>query len=120
MYQCIEYQNSYSYIDENGKYYCRMQSRNDFMLNMSDKLREEWRKNSEKLFEKTKQKATEKKEENAASNKDMTQVEKMTKRQELQQQQSSRDDMTGGNQKTGAADTGVIFFFQQQKSRLQA
>ncbi len=52
----------HSYIDENGKYHCRMQTRNDFMLNMSDKLREERRKNSEKLLEKTKEKAAEKKE----------------------------------------------------------
>lgn len=52
----------HSYIDENGKYHCRMQTRNDFMLNMSDKLREERRKNSEKLIEKTKEKAAEKKE----------------------------------------------------------
>ena len=36
---------------------------NDFMLNMSDKLREERRENSEKLIEKTKEKAAEKKEE---------------------------------------------------------
>lgn len=52
----------HSYIDENGKYHCRMQTRNDFMLNMSDKLREERRKNSEKLIEKTKEKTAEKKE----------------------------------------------------------
>ena len=52
----------HSYIDENGKYHCRMQSRNDGMLNMSDKLREERKKNSEKLLEKTKEKAAEKKE----------------------------------------------------------
>ena len=50
----------HSYIDENGKYYCRMQGRNDGMLNLSDKLREERRKNSEKLIEKTKEKAAEK------------------------------------------------------------
>ena len=29
----------HSYIDENGKYYCRMQGRNDGMLKLSDKLR---------------------------------------------------------------------------------
>ncbi len=49
----------HSYIDENGKYHCRMQTRNDGMLNMSDKLREERKKNSEKLLEKTKEKAQE-------------------------------------------------------------
>ncbi len=52
----------HSYIDENGKYHCRMQTRNDGMLNLSDKLREERRKNSENLIEKTKEKAAEKKE----------------------------------------------------------
>ncbi len=53
----------HSYIDENGKYYSVGYYRNDFMLNMSDKLREERRKNSEKLIEKTKEKAAEKQEE---------------------------------------------------------
>ena len=53
----------HSYIDENGKYYCRMQGRNDGMLKLSDKLREERKKNSEKLIEKTKEKAAEKEEE---------------------------------------------------------
>ena len=53
----------HSYIDENGKYHSVGYYRNDFMLNMSDKLREERKKNSEKLFEKSKEKATEKREE---------------------------------------------------------
>ena len=53
----------HSYIDENGKYHCRMQTRNDGMLKLSDKLREERKKNSEKLIEKTKEKAAEKQEE---------------------------------------------------------
>ena len=53
----------HSYIDENGKYHCRMQTRNDGMLKLSDKLREERKKNSEKLLEKTKEKAAEKQEE---------------------------------------------------------
>ena len=52
----------HSYIDENGKYHSVGHYRNDFMLNMSDKLREERKKNSEKLLEKTKEKAAEKKE----------------------------------------------------------
>ena len=47
----------HGYIDENGKYRQIALVRNDFMLNMSDKLREERRKNSEKLIEKTKEKA---------------------------------------------------------------
>jgi len=48
------------YIDENGKFRSIAYLRNDFMLNMSDKLREERRKNSEKLIERTKEKAAEK------------------------------------------------------------
>ena len=49
----------HSYIDENGKYSAIACVRNDFMLNMSDKLREERRENSEKLIEKTKEKEKE-------------------------------------------------------------
>lgn len=52
----------HSYIDENGNYCHIALIRNDFMLNMSDKLREERRKNSEKLIEKQKENAAEKKE----------------------------------------------------------
>ena len=52
----------HDYIDENGKYRQIALVRNDFMLNMSDRLREERKKNSEKLIEKTKEKAAEKKE----------------------------------------------------------
>ncbi len=53
----------HSYIDENGKYCEIALVRNDYMLNMSDKLREERKKNSEELIEKSKEKAVEKKEE---------------------------------------------------------
>lgn len=53
----------HDYIDENGKYRQICLVRNDFMLNMSDKLREERRKNSEKLLERSKERAAEKKEE---------------------------------------------------------
>lgn len=53
----------HSYIDENGQYHSVGYYRNDFMLNMSDKLREERRKNSENLIEKTKEKAVEKEKE---------------------------------------------------------
>ena len=49
----------HSYIDENGKYSAIACVRNDFMLNMSDKLREKRRENSEKLIEKTKEKEKE-------------------------------------------------------------
>ena len=53
----------HSYIDENGKYHCRMQTRNDGMLKLSDKLREERKRNSEKLLEKSKEKTAEKEKE---------------------------------------------------------
>lgn len=56
----VEYR--HSYIDENGKYRAIACVRNDYMLNMSDKLREERKKNSEELIEKTKEKAAEKEE----------------------------------------------------------
>lgn len=53
----------HSYIDENGKYCHIALIRNEFMLDMSDKLREERRENAEKLLEKQKEKAAEKAEE---------------------------------------------------------
>lgn len=43
----------HGYIDENGKYSSCAYVRNDFMLNMSDKLREERKENSKKLIEKS-------------------------------------------------------------------
>ena len=52
----------HSYIDENGKYHSVGHYRIDFMLNMSYKLREERKKNSEKLLERAKEKAAENKE----------------------------------------------------------
>lgn len=53
----------HSYIDENGEYRQISRVRNDYMLNLSDKLREERRKNSEKLMEKTKERVEKKREE---------------------------------------------------------
>ncbi len=53
----------HSYIDENGEYRQFSLIRNDFMLNMSDELREERKKNSEKLIERLKENATEKLQE---------------------------------------------------------
>ncbi len=52
----------HSYIDENGKYHCRMQTRNDGMLKLSGKLRKKRREISEKLIEKSKEKAAKRKE----------------------------------------------------------
>ena len=53
----------HSYIDENGKYHCRMQTRNDGMLKLSDKLREERKENSKKLLERSKEKAADRAEQ---------------------------------------------------------
>ena len=52
----------HDYIDENGKYRQIALVRNDFMLNMSDKLREERKKNFEKLIEKMKEKIADSKD----------------------------------------------------------
>ena len=52
-----------SYIDENGNYTHFALVVNEHGYKMSEKLREERRKNSEKLIEKTKEKAAKKKEE---------------------------------------------------------
>lgn len=53
----------HNYIDENGKYHSMGYYRNDFMLNLSDKLRKERQENSEKLIEKSKEKAEKKEDE---------------------------------------------------------
>lgn len=53
----------HSYIDENGQYRHIALTRNDFMLDMSDELREERWQNAEKLLESQKETAAEKKEE---------------------------------------------------------
>ncbi len=53
----------HSYIDENGNYCHIAMTRNDYMLNLSDKLRKERRENAEKLLEKQKENAARKKEE---------------------------------------------------------
>lgn len=51
------------YINENGKFCSIAYLRNDFVLNMSDELREERRENAEKLLERQKENAAERKEE---------------------------------------------------------
>lgn len=57
----------HSYIDENGKYHSIAYYRNDSMIKLSDKLREERRQISEKLNEKIKENATKNKEKLAES-----------------------------------------------------
>lgn len=53
----------HDYIDENGKYRQIALVRNDYMLNLSDKLREERRQNAEELIEQTKEKVADMEEE---------------------------------------------------------
>lgn len=75
----------HGYIDENGKYSSCAYVRNDFMLNMSDKLREERKENSKKLLEKTKEKAAENQEklqETLEENKSETEDKKTDGEQE--------------------------------------
>ncbi len=57
----VEYR--HSYIDENGKYCAVALVRNDYMLNLSDELREERRQNAKELIEQTKEKVAGKEEE---------------------------------------------------------
>ena len=53
----------HSYIDANGKYTAIAQTRNEAGYKMSDKLREERKKNSEKFIKKAKEKAAKRKKE---------------------------------------------------------
>ena len=53
----------HSYIDENGNYCHIAMTRNDYMLNLSDKLREERRENAVKPLERQKENTKKKKEE---------------------------------------------------------
>ncbi len=78
----------HGYIDENGKYRSIAYLRNDFMLNMSDKLREERKKNSEKLIEKTKEKAAEKKKE----------LEETDRKRQLEEKEAAKTEEGSGEQ----------------------
>ncbi len=100
----------HSYIDENGKYCEIALVRNDYMLNMSDKLREERRKNSEKLLEKTKEKAAEKKEdvEEMLEEKETAKTEEETG--EKAEEKSAYDKAEQLiNEKVAASKDGIIY-----------
>lgn len=91
----------HGYIDENGKYSSCAYVRNDFMLNMSDKLREERRKNSEKLIEKSKEKLVKKKEE---------------LQEALEEKKTEKEDKTSKaekliNDKIAASKDGIIYLY---------
>ncbi len=100
----------HSYIDENGKYRAIAYVRNDFMLNMSDKLREERRKNSEKLIEKAKEKAAEKKEdvEEMLEEKETAKTEEETgKKAEEKSAYDKAEQLI--NEKVAASKDGMIY-----------
>ncbi len=100
----------HSYIDENGKYHSVGYYRNDFMLNMSDKLREERKKNSEKLFEKTKEKAAERKEklEETLEEKKAAEAEEVTgEKAEGKSAYNKAEQLI--NEKMAASDDGTIY-----------
>ncbi|MDE6432693.1 MAG: hypothetical protein K2L07_00515 [Lachnospiraceae bacterium] len=108
----------HSYIDENGQYCHIAVIRNDHMLNMSDKLREERRKNSEKLMKKQKEKATKKKEE----------LEKVLEKKKEVKKGEKAEEKTGSNkvetllsQKIAASDDGIIYVDDSEfKTMLEA
>lgn len=94
----------HSYIDENGKYCAIACVRNDFMLNMSDKLREERRENSEKLLEKSKEKKSEKQEELQ---------EMLEEKKEVENEEKSTDNKATQllDEKMAASKDGVIYLY---------
>ena len=100
----------HSYIDENGKYHSVGHYRNDFMLNMSDKLREERRKNSEKLIEMSKEKAAEKKEkleETLKEKKEEKTEEVTTEKSEDESAYNKAEQLI--NEKMAASNNGTIY-----------
>lgn len=105
----------HSYIDENGKYRAIAYVRNDFMLNMSDKLREERRKNSEKLIEKTKEKAAEKKEDVEEKNRIKRLEKKETAKTEEETGEKAEEKSAYDkaeqliNEKVAASKDGIIY-----------
>ncbi len=100
----------HSYIDENGKYRAIAYVRNDFMLNMSDKLREERRKNSEKLIEKTKEKAAEKQEdvEEILEEKETAKTEEKTGEKAEEKSAYNKAEQLI-NEKVAASEDGIIY-----------
>ncbi len=100
----------HSYIDENGKYHSVGHYRNDFMLNMSDKLREERRKNSEKLIEKSEEKVAEVKEKlaEALEEKKVTTTEGETTKKSSEESAYDRAEQLL-NEKMATAKDGTIY-----------
>lgn len=99
----------HSYIDENGKYHEITYDKNDDMINMSEKLREERRKNSEKLIERTKEKAVKKKEEldEVLEEKEKTEAEEQSKEEKAEQAYKKMEQLL--EQKVSASKDGMIY-----------
>lgn len=105
------------YIDENGKFTSIAYLRNDFMLNMSDELREERRENAEKLLERQKENAAEKKEEleevNNGKQLEEKEVEKAEKKAE--EKEEGKADRNKAEQlleeKIAASRDGMIYLY---------
>lgn len=105
----------HSYIDENGKYCHIAMARNDYMLNLSDKLRKERWENSKKLMEKQKENATKKKEEleEVLEEKKEARAEEEETEEKVEEK---TDEKTGSNkvetllsEKMAASDDGMIY-----------
>ena len=99
----------HSYIDENGKYHCRMQTRNDGMLKLSDKLREERKKNSEKLLEKTKEKAAEKEKELSETLEEKKEVKEDSANGKIEEKSTPNKAEQLLNEKLAASKDGMIY-----------
>ena len=99
----------HSYIDENGKYRAVACVRNDFMLNMSDKLREERKKNSEKLIEKTKEKAAEKEEELSETLEEKKEVKEDGSDGKIEEKSTPNKAEQLLNEKLAASKDGMIY-----------
>lgn len=99
----------HSYIDENGKYSAIACVRNDFMLNMSDKLREERRENSEKLIEKTKEKAAEKEEELSETLEEKNEVKEDGSDGKIEEKSTPNKAEQLLNEKLAASKDGIIY-----------
>ena len=99
----------HSYIDENGKYRAVACVRNDFMLNMSDKLREERKKNSEKLIEKTKEKAAEKEKELSETLEEKKEVKEDSANGKIEEKSTPNKAEQLLNEKLAASKDGMIY-----------
>ncbi len=97
------------YIDENGKFTSIAYLRNDFMLNMSDELREERRENAEKLLERQKESAAEKKEELEEVNSEKKSEEKEAEKAEEKADRNKAEQLL--DEKIAASKDGMIYLY---------